>query len=184
VSIDRGSPVIRHAVRHAQNVSTSCFCCGLENPAGLHAQFLETEADEVVVLFTPTREHQSYPGRLHGGVASALLDEAIGRAVSIRDAEAWGVTVDLSVRCRKPVPIGRPAILVARIDVDRGRIFEGSGETVLENGDVAVNASGRYVRLPIGRIAEGDVHAEWFPDPRPAPAYVELPDASEGARRA
>lgn len=177
-------PVTRHVIRRAQHVSTSCFCCGLENPAGLHAQFLETEADEVVVLFTPTREHQSYPGRLHGGVASALLDEAVGRAISVHDIEAWGVTVELSVRYRKPVPVGRPAILIARIDVDRGRIFEGSGEIVLDDGSVAVEASGRYLRLPIDRIAASDAHAEWFPDPRPAPAYVELPFVSRGARRA
>ncbi|MBC7265606.1 MAG: PaaI family thioesterase [Coriobacteriia bacterium] len=175
---------MRRAVRNAQNVSKSCFCCGLENPAGLHAQFLETEADEVVVLFTPTREHQSYPGRLHGGVASALLDEAIGRAVSIRDPETWGVTIELSVRYRKPVPLDRPAILIARVDVDRGRIFEGSGEILLEDGSVAVEASGRYLRLPIERIAEGDLHAEWFADPRPAPLYVELPEPSTGGRRA
>lgn len=175
---------MKHAIRHAQNVSTSCFCCGLENPAGLHAQFLETEADEVVVLFTPTREHQSYPGRLHGGVASALLDEAIGRAVSIHDPETWGVTIELRVTYRKPVPIDRPALLIARVDVDRRRVFEGSGEIVLEDGSVAVEATGRYLRLPIERIAEGDVHSEWFPDPRPAPAYVEVPDPSAGARRA
>lgn len=175
---------MRVAVLRAQNVSRLCFCCGLQNPAGLHAQFLETETGEIVVDFTPQPTQQGYPGRLHGGLASALLDEAIGRAVSIADPDTWGVTVDLAVRYRSPVPVGRPVFVVARIDRDRGRVFEGSGEIVLEDGTIAVSATGRYLRLPIARIAEGDLHAEWLPDPRPVPSYVDVPDGSDSTPRA
>lgn len=175
---------MRRTVLRAQNVSRMCFCCGLENPAGLHAQFLETDADEVVVAFTPQPAQQGYPGRLHGGLASALLDEAIGRAVSIAAPETWGVTVELAVRYRSPVPIGRPAFVVARIDRDRGRMFEGSGEIRLEDGTVAVSATGRYLRLPIARIAQGDIHAEWLPDPRPVPGYIDVPDGPTREPRA
>ncbi|MCX8007907.1 MAG: hypothetical protein N3B11_07360 [Coriobacteriia bacterium] len=57
---------MRYAVTRAQKISRMCFCCSVENTGGLHAQFLETDGGEVVVLFTPTELHQGYPGRSHG----------------------------------------------------------------------------------------------------------------------
>lgn len=55
-----------------------------------------------------------------------------------------------------------------------GRIFEGTGEIVLADGSVAVEASGRYLKLPIDRIAEGDFTSEWFPDTRELPGSMHL----------
>lgn len=160
-------------VVQAQNISRMCFVCGAENVAGLHARFLELDSGELAAVFEPRHEHQGYPGRLHGGIASTILDETMGRAISIADPGAWGVTVELTVRYRKPVPLDRPITAVGRITKDSGRMFEGSGEITLEDGTVAVEAKGRYLRLPIERIAEGDFgDNEWFADPRDLPAEV------------
>lgn len=160
------------AVRAAQNVSRMCIVCGTQNESSLHARFFELENGELAGVFTPREEHQGYPGRLHGGIASAVLDEAIGRAINISDAGAWGVTIELSVRYRKPVPLDREVTARARITRDSGRIFEGSGEIRLEDGTVAVEATGRYMRLPIERIADGDFEKDWFPDDHPLPPRV------------
>ena len=160
-------------VRAAQNVSRMCIVCGTQNESGLHARFFELDNGELAGVFTPREEHQGYPGRLHGGIASTILDEAIGRAINISDADAWGVTIELTVRYRKPVPLGHEITACARITKDSGRIFEGSGEIRLDDGTVAVEATGRYLRLPIDRIAEGDFEEEWFPDDRPLPPGVE-----------
>ncbi|MBN1193125.1 MAG: PaaI family thioesterase, partial [Coriobacteriia bacterium] len=119
--------------------------------------------------FTPREEHQGYPDRLHGGIASTILDETIGRAINISDPEAWGVTLELNVRYRKPVPLHGEVTARARITEDSGRMFRGTGEILLEDGSVAVEAHGRYLRLPIDRIAEGDFEAEWFADELPLP---------------
>jgi uncharacterized protein (TIGR00369 family) len=160
-------------VRAAQNVSRMCIVCGTQNESGLRARFFELDNGELAGVFTPREEHQGYPGRLHGGIASTILDEAIGRAINISDADAWGVTIELAVRYRKPVPLDREITARARITKDSGRIFEGSGEIRLDDGTVAVEATGRYLRLPIDRIAEGDFEEEWFPDDRPLPPGVE-----------
>ena len=58
----------------------------------------------LVAIFTPEDIHQSYPGRLHGGIASTILDEAIGRAILMKDDNIWGVTLELNVKFKKPVP--------------------------------------------------------------------------------
>lgn len=156
-----------------QNVSRMCMVCGMENSSGLKARFFELDDGELLGEFTPAADHQGYPGRLHGGIASTLLDETIGRAISIGDPDVWGVTIELTVKFRKPVPLDEPVRAFGRITKDGGRSFEGTGEIRLADGSVAVEATGRYLKLPIERIA-GDVFAdeEWFEDPRPVPEEV------------
>lgn len=158
----------------AQNISRMCLVCGTDNVAGLKARFYELEGGELLGVFQPREFHQSYPGRLHGGIASAVLDETIGRAVNIDDPDAFGVTVELTVRFRKPVPLGEEIHSIARITRDSRRIFEGTGEIVLADGSVAVEASGKYMKMPIGAIADGDFESQWFADERLRPDEVDL----------
>ncbi len=161
-----------HTVLAAQNISRMCIVCGTENAAGLHARFFEIEGGELACVFTPREEHQGYPGRLHGGIASTVLDETIGRAINLTDPDAWGVTVELNVRYRQPVPLGGDIVVRGRITKDSRRLFEGAAEILLDDGTVAVEATGKYLRLPIDRIAEGDFTSEWFADERPLPETI------------
>ena len=165
---------MNHKVIAAQNVSRMCMVCGTDNDLSLKARFYELESGELLGVFSPLQEHQSYPGRLHGGVSSALLDETIGRAINMRDPDAWGVTVELTVRFRRPVPVDQEVRAVARITRDSRKLFEGTGEIVLADGTVAVEASGKYMKMPIEAIAEGDFTKEWFADQRGFPDEVDL----------
>ena len=149
--------------------------CGTENVAGLKARFYELENGDLAGIFQPVAEHQGYPGRLHGGASSAILDETIGRAINMLHSDVWGVTVELTLRYRKPVPLDGEVRAVGRITKDSSRLFEGTGEIVLADGTVAVEASGKYLRLPIERIAEqGFSGSQWFPDERETPDQVEI----------
>jgi uncharacterized protein (TIGR00369 family) len=162
-------------VHAAQNISKMCLVCGVENAAGFKARFFEVEGGELVGVFQPRAEHQGYPGRLHGGLASTLLDETIGRAINLADTQIWGVTAEITVKFRKPVPLDREVRAIARITRDRGRVFEGTGEIVLEDGTVAVEAQGKYVKLPLDGIVDGDFsQTQWFADTLPLPAEIEL----------
>ena len=158
-------------VRAAQNVSRMCMVCGRDNPTSLKARFYELDDGEILGVFDALETHQSYPGRVHGGMVTAMLDETIGRAVNITDHDAWGVTVEITVRLRKPVPIGEVRC-IGRITRDTSRLFEGSGEIVLADGTVAAEATGRYMKMPIDKIADGDFSKEWFVDERPLPGTV------------
>ena len=162
-------------VRSAQNISRMCLVCGDENPAGLHGSFYELEGGELLGIFRSREEHQSYPGRLHGGIAAAVLDETIGRAITMEHPGTWGVTAELTVRFRRPVPLGDTIRVIGRITRDTSRLFEGSGEVVLDDGTVAAEARGKYVKLPLDAITDGDFdERNWFADPRDAPGSVEL----------
>jgi len=159
----------------AQNVSRMCLVCGVENVAGLHGRFLELEDGELLGVFEPRAEHQGYPGRLHGGIASAILDETIGRAITVAHPDTWGVTAELTVRYRRPIPLDVPIRAVGRVTRDTSRLFEGTGEILLEDGTVAASASGKYVRLALEAIADPAFReTDWFPDARQRPASADV----------
>ncbi len=138
-----------------------CFVCGLENDFGLKSRFYELDNNEIMAVFIPSDEHQSYPGRLHGGIAAAILDETIGRAVMKHNTSAyWGVTVDFSMKFRQPVPLGQEIRVIARVTRDKKRTFEGTGEILLADNSVAVEGSGRYLKMDLSRITEFDFEGE------------------------
>ena len=152
-----------HKVTAKQPNSKMCLVCGLKNPFGLHTSFFELDNNELLAVFKPKEEHQSYPGRLHGGIISTILDEAIGRAIMIHsEGDIWGVTVDLQIRFKKPVPLDEELRILARITKDSSRFFEGTGELLLQDGTVAAKGHGKYLKIPLENIADFDVnHQEW-----------------------
>jgi acyl-coenzyme A thioesterase PaaI-like protein len=152
----------RKVVRKQPN-SKSCLVCGLKNPFGLKASFYELDGKELVCLFRPSENHQSYPGRLHGGVSTAILDETVGRAVNCgREEMVWGVTVEFTTHFKKPVPLGVELKVVGRIVSETSRTFEGTGEILLPDGTAAVTGAGKYLKLALNRIADFDsAEQEW-----------------------
>jgi uncharacterized protein (TIGR00369 family) len=172
-------------VRAAQNVSRMCLVCGVRNTAGFRARFFELDSGELVGVFQPREEHQGYPGRLHGGLASALLDETIGRAINVADTHTWGVTVEFTAKFRKPVPLDREVKAVGRITRDSSRLFEGTGEIVLTDGSVAVEARGKYLKMPIEGIVDTEFsRTEWFADELPLPSEIELGEGASQSEEA
>ncbi len=166
---------VRRKIVAAQNVSRHCLVCGVDNPSGLHARFYELEGGELLGIFSAGSEHQSYPGRLHGGISSAILDETIGRAILVGQPDVWGVTAEFTVRFRAPVPLEGEVRAVARITRDTRRLFEGTGEILLDDGTVAVEARGKYVKMTLADISpEMARDSEWFPDTRGRPGEVDL----------
>ena len=172
-----------------------CLVCGRDNEFGLHARFCQLAAEEpaadgtsaagpdppgrtgpeLLGLFRVREEHQSYPGRLHGGISSTILDETIGRAILLLQPGVWGVTVEFTARFRKPVPLDEEIRCVARITRDTSRIFEGTGEILLADGSVAVEGSGKYVKQTLEGITDHDfIEREWFADTRETPEHVDL----------
>lgn len=146
---------MKHRVIRKQKNSRMCFLCGLKNPFGLHGAFYELDNGELICIITPKEEHQSYPQRLHGGIATAMLDETIGRAILMNhDDEVWGVTMEFTTRFKKQIPLGEELRVVGRITKETSRTFEGSGEILLANGDVAATGEGVYLRMPLAKIAD------------------------------
>jgi acyl-coenzyme A thioesterase PaaI-like protein len=102
------------------------------------------------------------------------LDETIGRAINIADTHTWGVTVELTVRFRKPVPLDGEVRAFGRITRDSSRLFEGTGEIVLQDGSIAAEAQGKYLRMPLDAVTDSEFsEEEWFADDLPLPEEIE-----------
>lgn len=169
---------MRHKVIRKQHISKMCFVCGEKNDFGLHAEFYETDKNELVAIFIPSEQHQGYPGRMHGGIAATILDEIISRSITNgKEEQIWGVTMELKTRFRKPVPIGQELKVVGRITNEGTRTFEGTGEILLPNGEIAVTAEGKYIKLSADKIAgEQFGDEEWFISESPDdPSEIEIP---------
>lgn len=156
-----------------------CLVCGLQNRLGLKTAFYELENEELVGIFTPIDEYQSYPGRLHGGISASILDETIGRAIMMGagDEDIWGVTMQFSSRYKKPVPLNEELRVVGRITKETRLVFEGSGEILLEDGTVAVEGQGKYLKMTLDKISENvnPEHLDWRIVPQENdPAEIEI----------
>jgi len=149
---------MKYKVIRKQENSNMCMICGLKNEFGLKAEFYELENNEVLGIFKGKLQHQGYSNRMHGGMVSSILDETIGRAIMIKDKNMWGVTVELNVKFKKPIPLDSELKVVGRITNIKSKIFEGNGEIVLQNGEIAATADGRYMQIPLEKITTTDLN--------------------------
>ncbi len=167
---------MKYKVQRKQFLNKHCFICGTENPESLKAKFYELENKELMSISQPSPTHQSYPDRVHGGVTSAILDEIIGRAIMVEEPDAWGVTVELNVKFKKPVPIDKPVKAVARITRNTRLIYEGTGEIILEDGSIAATGHAKYYKMKLKKLAEevGADGSSMVEDTTEAPEEVEI----------
>lgn len=144
--------------------SHDCIICGVDNELGVKAMFYNTDDGKVITNFHFHFEHQSYPGRTHGGMICALLDELVGRAIWVNHPELWGVTMNLDIKYRKPVPYETELRGVGEIINETSRTFTGRGYIEDLDGNVLAEAEAIYMKLPIEKIAPdpNDQHAQMF----------------------
>ena len=74
--------------------------CGLDNPYGVRAPFYNIVDGSVMSIFKYREQHQSYPGRVHGGLITAMLDELGFRALWADELNesSFGVTTSLETK--------------------------------------------------------------------------------------
>ena len=143
--------MIRKVVKKQENAQ-DCFVCGLSNNSGLKTTYFELEDETLVGLAVAQSIHQSYTNTVHGGVITALLDETMGRAIKIYEPETWGVTVEINVSFKAPVPYDVQLLTTGRITENNGKIFYGEGELILPDGTVAATGTGTFYKMKASRL--------------------------------
>jgi len=119
-----------------------CFVCGDKNPEGLRIRFF-LDGDDAVAECDAEPRFQGFKGIYHGGLISTLLDEIMAKAVLAR--RKYAMTVEITVRYKKAVPVGERLVLRGRVIAEKGRLFETEGTISSPSGDVYATASGRYL---------------------------------------
>jgi acyl-coenzyme A thioesterase PaaI-like protein len=129
-----------------QKSSRNCFVCGRMNPVGLKAFFYEDDDGRVVSHYSIPENYNGYPGVAHGGIVTALLDEAMGRTAI--DREIWLMTAKMTTKFHQPTPTETPLTIIAWITRKRRKVYEVHGEVRLEDGTLTAEADGIYFAVP------------------------------------
>lgn len=122
---------------------TMCFGCGKDNLMGLHLHF-RTDENGCYTSFVPQPVHQSYDGRMHGGLISTLLDETMGNYPYMYEHKV-AYTARLEVRFRQPVRIGERIHVITKVKRRKGQLLEMTGQVIREDGTVAAEADGKLM---------------------------------------
>jgi hypothetical protein len=124
---------------------------------------IEIGADGAEGWCTLGQAYEGPPMYGHGGVSAMLIDQLLGHAAAASGHP--GVTTDLSVRYRRPVPLDVPLRVWGRVvKVEGRRISAVGGITTAAEPDVPlVEAEARFARLRLdqagrlfGRLASPD----------------------------
>lgn len=126
---------------------SGCFVCGRDNPFSLKMFFYREAEGSCFSTVTIPGQYQSYPGVTHGGVVAAILDEASGRAIN-QDPDLFMVTMELTVRYRRPVPLEQPLKVVGTLIKRRGKVATAKGELFDMDGNLLAESNGMFVDLP------------------------------------
>ena len=72
------------------------------------------------------------------------------------------MTLEFTTRYKKPVPLDGELRVIGRITKMGKRVFEGTGELLLPDGAIAAEGHGKYIKLPLEKIADFDFEEqEW-----------------------
>jgi acyl-coenzyme A thioesterase PaaI-like protein len=135
-----------------------CFGCSPHNPVGLALSLRRLPDGRVGAWTTLPERFASYPGIVHGGVLSTLVDEVMGNLVALeRGRLAFCAT--LRTRMLAPLRTGRPYLASARL-LDAGTdgaVIRAEADVSDVDGEVHATASGTYqpIRAAHARVLMG-----------------------------
>lgn len=126
---------------------TNCFVCGHDNPIGLKLDFLYDDSTAWTWFDSPA-SFEGYQGVIHGGIIATLLDEVMAKIILSKNLMA--VTADLSIRYRKPLPVGLRVKVTGEITLQKSRTLH--TKAILADDKGAVYAEGTAVYIVVKQL--------------------------------
>ncbi len=138
-------------VKTKQCNSKMCIICGIENPSSVKAPFYEMEDGSVMSIFEFKDYHQSYPGRTHGGLITAMLDELGLRSLWPLE-NTYGVTMEITTKFRRPVPYNQTLKGIGKVIKNMPRFVQSEAKICDLDENVLAEATIKYMKLPPEKI--------------------------------
>ena len=108
-----------NGVQRQYAANSICFGCGPANEHGLQINSYRTEQG-LEMRFTPSEEHQAFPGMVNGGIIGTLMDCHGNWAAAIAlmdeqnlDEPPCTVTASYSISLRRPTPTDTELVIIA-----------------------------------------------------------------------
>ena len=138
----------------------TCLGCGPDNESGFHLQ-VRREGDELVAEHTFADRHSGAPGIAHGGAVATVVDDVLGFLLYV--AKIAGVTRHLEVEYLKPVLVGVPYVIRAKVESLDGRKLWVSCACTAPDGTVTFTAKALFLQVSLSHFAKAVT--EGGPDP-------------------
>lgn len=119
-----------------------CVACSPDNKLGLRLDFQDAGDGAVRTTFDCSATFEGYPGQLHGGIISTLLDATMANCLFAQDLQA--VTAELSVRFKAPVTLKHKATAEARVVRDLFPLFLMEAH-LIQDGQVKATATAKFI---------------------------------------
>ncbi len=137
---------VQNTVANIRNiVHPKCIAWGFANRNGLHLKFETVIDGSVMATFSCDEDFEGYPGILHGGIISLILDSAMGNCMFARGLAT--VTVEITMKFRHSVVTGQEATVLARITRHSHPLYLLEAE-ITQNGKIKATARGKYYDQP------------------------------------
>ena len=120
-----------------------CFCCGDKNDRGLKLKFTYPGEGKAETLLTVPEYFTGWENLTHGGLISMLLDETMAHACI--GSGLNGVTAELTVRFRKPLPVETEIIVTGEMSSKKGRIVLTTGKITDKDENVYATGKARFI---------------------------------------
>ena len=128
----------------------SFFGVNPDNPGGLHLSFKPIEnGGEYVKARAETSVTDTFegpPGHVHGGISSAILDEAMGN-VCFKN-KFFCVSATQTTDWHRPTPLNTPLVIESWIKSVEDKKVTAESKLMLRDGTILVTAHGVYIDRP------------------------------------
>jgi acyl-coenzyme A thioesterase PaaI-like protein len=146
-----------------QHNTKECFICGLDNHFGLKTRFYCLSNHFALAISLPDPNHNSYHGRMHGGIITAILDETIGRAITIDEPDTFAITTKIDVSFKLPVPLDQTLYTIGKVSLSNRRFFSGVAKLLDKDGRVLAIGRATYLRQDLSKLDDRLLDGEnWF----------------------
>lgn len=115
-----------------------CFGCGQDNPIGLKLSF-RWDGQTTRTEFIPGELYQGWPGLLHGGITTCVLDEAASYAALFHGLHV--VTARMQIEFKYPIPINEPITVTASVDRKTRKLVKCRAVISLASGTIVAEGT-------------------------------------------
>lgn len=131
-----------------EQIYDRCFVCGKANPIGLKLDFSYDESGAAFATLAIDEVFAGYPGVIHGGILSTLLDEVMAKAVIHHGKTA--VTARMSVAYRRFLRSGQTVTIKGWITKAKSRTLT-TAATISDKSGIYAEAEAIFV-VPRGKL--------------------------------
>ena len=120
----------------------ACFACGQSNPVGLKLCFSYSDG-KACATFCSSSSYEGYPGIVHGGIISTLMDEAMAKAILMQGRRA--VTANLTTHFRLPLATGVQVNVSGWITELKSRTIKAAAQVIDADSNVIATAEAVFI---------------------------------------